>query len=225
MTAFIVGNPIRAYDGTTTATLSPSNFSLIDFSGTDGATLTRTTGSYTAETPGSHTVTTSLSPSNFASINSTNLSNYVLPMATSGAGTITIGAAQSFSLPGQTINAYAGQNGISGYGGDGGDGGAATSATLSAPARAAFDCAGNLCVADAANNVVRKITQAGNLSTYAGNGTAGYSRDGSSATSARLNEPWSLAFDSNGNLYIADLRNNRVAQSHARRNYFALCRN
>lgn len=65
--------------------------------------------------------------------------------------------AQTFSLLNQTINAYAGTSGTASYTGDSG---LAASATLSAPGSIAFDFAGNLYIADTANNVVRKVTQA-----------------------------------------------------------------
>ena len=48
------------------------------------------------------------------------------------------------------------------------------------------------------------------ISTIVGNGTPGYSGDNGPATSAELNQPYGIATDSSGNLYIADSRNNRV---------------
>jgi len=65
-------------------------------------------------------------------------------------------------------------------------------------------------VADAGNNRVRKIDLSGNISTIAGNGTAGYSGDGGPATQASLNLPWGVAYDSAGNLYISDFFNNVI---------------
>jgi sugar lactone lactonase YvrE len=50
----------------------------------------------------------------------------------------------------------------------------------------------------------------GNLKTIAGNGTAGYSGDGGPATTAELNTPDGIAFDTQGNLYIADISNNVI---------------
>ncbi len=91
-----------------------------------------------------------------------------------------------------------------------GDGLVATSAQLNAPLGVAADSAGNLYVADTANNLVRKVDVNGVISTFAGTGTAGSSGDGNAATSAQLNGPQGLAVDSAGNLYIADTVNNRV---------------
>ena len=69
--------------------------------------------------------------------------------------------------------------------------------------------AGNLYIADTANNMVRRVSN-GVISNFAGTGTAGSSGDGSAATSAQLNGPQGLAVDSAGNLYIADTQNHRV---------------
>ncbi|MFN0106075.1 MAG: hypothetical protein ACKV2U_28795, partial [Bryobacteraceae bacterium] len=74
----------------------------------------------------------------------------------------------------------------------------------------AFDSAGNLYLADAANNVIHRVTPAGVASTLVGNGTSGFGGDGGDALRAQLNFPRSLAFDSAGNLYIADTANFRV---------------
>ena len=48
------------------------------------------------------------------------------------------------------------------------------------------------------------------ISTIAGNGTAGYSGDNGPATSAELNQPYDVAIDSSGNLYIADCNNSLI---------------
>jgi hypothetical protein len=91
-----------------------------------------------------------------------------------------------------------------------GDGGYATAAELASPAGLTFDALGNLYIADFANNAVRKINTSGIISTIAGTGIAAFTGDGGQATSANLREPSGLAFDGNGNLYIADNANNRI---------------
>jgi uncharacterized protein (TIGR03437 family) len=91
-----------------------------------------------------------------------------------------------------------------------GDGGSALSAALGQPEGIARDNAGNIYVADAADNRVRKITSDGNIQTFAGTGAAGFAGDGGPATAAQLNQPYGLALDRAGNLYIADLGNARV---------------
>jgi len=89
-----------------------------------------------------------------------------------------------------------------------GNGGPATSALLNNPQAVAVDSSGNLYIADTGNNVVRKVS-GGTISTVVGNGTAGYSGDGHSATGAELNTPNGLTFDS-GTLYIDDAGNKVV---------------
>jgi len=95
-----------------------------------------------------------------------------------------------------------------------GDGGPAIGAQLNlAPwgGGMTVDHAGNVYIADAANQRVRKISQSGIVTTVAGNGISnGYSGDGGPATSAQLNYPSEVVVDSQGNLYIADVGNQRV---------------
>lgn len=97
-----------------------------------------------------------------------------------------------------------------------GNTGLATKAQLQGPLGIAFDKAGNLYIADADNNCVRKVDKAGIITLYAGNakghgtGLGGYSGDGGKATAAQLNQPGSLAFDEEGNLYIADCFNHCI---------------
>ncbi len=93
-----------------------------------------------------------------------------------------------------------------------GDNGPATSATLNRPTQLAFDADYNLYIADAGNNVIRKVTTAGIITTVAGTGVAGFSGDGSDAVQAMLNFPDSIALDGAGNLYIADTANNRIRE-------------
>jgi sugar lactone lactonase YvrE len=87
-----------------------------------------------------------------------------------------------------------------------GDGGQATDASLNTGfnAHVAFDAGGNLYIADARNNRVRKVTPAGVISTFAGNGFSGYTGDGGLATNAMLTGPESVTVDNQGNVYIAD---------------------
>lgn len=85
-----------------------------------------------------------------------------------------------------------------------GDGGTASDARFKHPAGLAIDGAGNLYVADSGNHRIRRITPTGQVSTIAGNGQAGYDGDGGLAVNASLNEPYGLAFDGAGNLYVSD---------------------
>jgi sugar lactone lactonase YvrE len=103
--------------------------------------------------------------------------------------------------------------GFSGYSGDDGP---ATQSQLKVPAGLTFDSKGNLYIADRGNHRVRKINKKGIITTFAGNGTAGFSGDGGPATQASLNLPSGLAVDSKGNLYISDRSNNRVRVVNSR---------
>jgi uncharacterized protein (TIGR03437 family) len=94
-----------------------------------------------------------------------------------------------------------------------GDGGPATSALLGLayPATLAFDAAGDLYFADRNNHRIRKIALAtGIITSVAGTGVAGFSGDGTGPVGTALSFPTSVAFDSAGNLIIADSGNNRV---------------
>ena len=94
--------------------------------------------------------------------------------------------------------------------GSDGDGGPATSAQLASPSGVAVDEAGNLYIAEQDNNRVRRVDQAGVITTVAGTGNRGYGGDEGAAASARLAHPVGLAVDGSGNLYVADAGNNRV---------------
>src|SRR5581483_6528700 len=80
--------PTKTYDGTTVATLTPSNFQMTGWVGSDGATVTQTVGQYSGANVGSQTVTANLSSSDFSPTGSTVLSNYTLPTVVYGTGTI-----------------------------------------------------------------------------------------------------------------------------------------
>ncbi len=100
--------------------------------------------------------------------------------------------------------------GIGGVGGYFGDGGPATSAKMYDPVAIAVDASGNVYVAEGLNNVVRKISPSGIISTVAGTGVAGFNGDGIAATSAKLNTPGGVWVDPAGNVYIGDIFNYRV---------------
>jgi sugar lactone lactonase YvrE len=108
------------------------------------------------------------------------------------------------STPIITLDAGNGQPGF------GGDGSPATSSMLHEPTGVAEDITGNLFIGDSKNNRVRKVATSGIVSTVAGDGVAGFSGDGGTATAAALHHPTGLALDSAGDLFIADTANNRV---------------
>ncbi len=109
-------------------------------------------------------------------------------------------------VSGGTISTVAG-NGTYAFGGDGAQ---ALAAQLNQPAGVARDAAGNLFIADYGNHRIRRVAADGVVSTYAGNGTAGFGGDGSAASGAQLNGPSGLAIDTDGSLLIADSGNHRI---------------
>ncbi|MBL7937609.1 MAG: T9SS type A sorting domain-containing protein [Bacteroidia bacterium] len=112
----------------------------------------------------------------------------------------------------QIISTVAGA-GTSGFSGDGG---LATSAQLNYPFGICVDTFGNLYIGDNLNYRIRKKTNAtGLISTIAGTGTFGYSGDGGLATNAKLSEIRNVCVDNSGNVYFADVVNNRVRKIDA----------
>ena len=98
-----------------------------------------------------------------------------------------------------------------------GDGGPATDATFSShPMRVTGDRAGNLFVTDTHHARIRRIDAATNIiDTVAGCGVEGYSGDGGAAVHAQLASPHGSALDRHGNIYIADLKNDRIRKVDA----------
>jgi trimeric autotransporter adhesin len=109
--------------------------------------------------------------------------------------------------PDGNLNLFAGQVGVYQFGGDGGP---ATSATFAKPQGLALDQSGNLYISDPADNRIRMVSTKGIITTFAGTGQAGFSGDGGPAAQATMNYPQGIAFDSKGDLIIADKFNNRV---------------
>ena len=81
------------------------------------------------------------------------------------------------------------------------------------PTGVALDGAGNLFIADFSNNRIRKVNSGGTITTVAGNGNCGFFGDGGPATSARLCNPFGVALDGAGNLFIADQNNHRIRKA------------
>ncbi len=116
---------------------------------------------------------------------------------------------RKITLSSTTIITYAGSSTAAAFSGDGNK---ATSAELNYPVAVACDSSGNLYIADYGNNRIRKVTASNSvISTYAGSSsTVAFQGDGGSATSASLNGPSGVAFDSADNLYISDYGNSRI---------------
>ena len=100
-------------------------------------------------------------------------------------------------------------------GGFSGDGGLATSAAIWGPDAVALDGSGNLFIADNINRRIRKVSTSGIITTVAGNGNPGFSGDGGQATKATIWNPYGIALDASGNLFIADNANGRVRKVSA----------
>jgi sugar lactone lactonase YvrE len=97
---------------------------------------------------------------------------------------------------------------LAGSGITGSTDGQGASASFGSPLGVAVDESGNVYVADAYNNRIRKITPSGNVTTLAGSGITG-STDGQGA-SASFGYPLGLAVDRSGNVYVADLGSHRI---------------
>ena len=113
---------------------------------------------------------------------------------------------------GQKITTFAG-NGTEGYSGDKGK---ALAAKLHWPQAVTLDKVGRLLIADSKNNVIRRVSISGDITTIAGtgflagSGDGDYSGDSSAATLAHLFTPTGVATDTAGNIFIADMDNSRI---------------
>ena len=94
--------------------------------------------------------------------------------------------------------------------GSAGDGGPATEAQLNIPTDIALDASGNLYVAEAVGNRVRKIDATGKINTVAGTGVQGSDGDGGPAVEAQLNRPLTMTVDAEGNIFIGEYNGYRV---------------
>ncbi|HEX6348780.1 MAG TPA: LuxR C-terminal-related transcriptional regulator [Candidatus Dormibacteraeota bacterium] len=98
------------------------------------------------------------------------------------------------------------------YYGDSGDGGLAGQARLSFPYGVAVGSDGTVYIADTGNNRIRKVTPSGVVQAFAGTGNAGFRGDGGSALGASFRAPEAIAFDTSGDLLVADTINHRVRE-------------
>jgi sugar lactone lactonase YvrE len=136
--------------------------------------------------------------------------SYPSAVSEDGAGNLYI--ADQYNHRIREINAVTGiittvaGNGQAGFSGDG----IATQNSLYYPTGVSADVNGNLFIADQSNNRLRWVSTGGIMTTFAGNGTAGYNGDGGPATSAELYYPANLWEDASGNFLVADEYNYRV---------------
>jgi DNA-binding CsgD family transcriptional regulator/sugar lactone lactonase YvrE len=113
-----------------------------------------------------------------------------------------------FKLIGGQLSPFAG-TGAEGYSGDGG---AARNATLDSPIGLALDVQGNLYIADALNNRIRKVDSRGTITTVAGSGEIGDGGDGGPAQQASFSIPYGVAVARDGTLVVSDAGNNRLRE-------------
>lgn len=106
--------------------------------------------------------------------------------------------------PGGTVTTLAGSAGNSGS-----TDGNGNNARFNNPNGVAVDSAGNVYVGDTHNNIVRKITPGGIVTTLAGTAGSAGSTDGT-GSAARFNFPTGVAVDNAGNLYVADFDSNTI---------------
>ncbi len=99
---------------------------------------------------------------------------------------------------------------LAGSGTAGSGNGTGTAASFSNPNGVALDAAGNVYVADQANNLIRKITAAGAVTTLSGTLTSGSSNATVIGAIASYNGPTGVALDATGNVYVADFGNNQI---------------
>ena len=97
---------------------------------------------------------------------------------------------------------------LAGSGAVGAANGPGIDASFSAPNGVAVDAAGNVYVADYGNNLIRKITPDGGVTTLAGSGAPGFANG--TGTAASFYGPVGVAADPAGNVYVADYGNNLI---------------
>ena len=141
--------------------------------------------------------------------------NYPSDMRVDAAGNIFIADTNNLRIrevnaTTKVINTIAG-NGAPGFSGDG----PALEVSLYYPQSLALDANDNLFIGDTSNQRVRWLDPAGTITTFAGNGPAGFTGDGGVATSAELYEPEGVYEDASGNILVADAYNYRVRTINA----------
>jgi len=140
--------------------------------------------------------------------------NYPTAVAIDSAGHLCIadsGNNRIRKVVGNMIMTVAG-SGATGYDGDNVS---PTSASLDNPTGVAVSADGNtLYIADQGNHRIRKVA-GGTITTFVGNGAAGFGGDGNAANLASLNAPAGVVLDSSGNVFITDTGNDRLRKVSA----------
>ena len=143
--------------------------------------------------------------------------NYPNDMFVDSAGDIFIADTDNFVIREVTaattnISTVIGDNTLA----DSGDGGPAVDAQLNYPGGLFVDGSGNIFIADSVSSVIREVVSGGNIQTAAGDAKTPCAAatnpcgDGGAAASAQFNNPYGVAVDGVGNIYIADTFDNRI---------------
>lgn len=134
--------------------------------------------------------------------------SFALPIgvALDGFGNIYVADADNSAIRKITLSGVVST--VAGNGSPGFTNGTGISATFAWPNAVALDASGNIFVSDSDNNVIRKITSSGVVSTFAGTGSFGFNNG--TGTTASFQKPSGVAFDNKGNLFVADTGNNAI---------------
>jgi streptogramin lyase len=132
--------------------------------------------------------------------------NYPYGVAVDGSGNIYVADVHNNMI--RKITSFGEVGTLAGSGKEGHANGTGTAASFFSPQGVAVDAAGNVYVADQGNNLIRKITSSGAVTTLAGSGASG-SVNGM-GTAASFFGPTGLAVDAAGNVYVADQLNNMI---------------
>ena len=134
-------------------------------------------------------------------------------VAVDGAGYVYVADSENYTIrkitPLRLVSTLAGQAGVSGSTNGVGNNARFGGGEDGAGFDVAVDGADNVYVAESKNQTIRKITPAGVVTTIAGSVTNSGSADGTNGA-ARFNNPYSVAVDTNGNLYVADTFNTEI---------------
>lgn len=118
---------------------------------------------------------------------------------------VTLSAGEVHTLAGNGENARSG------------DGGPASAAACGETYGLVVGPDGAVYVCEITTHVIRRIdVKTGTISTVAGSGAKGYSGDGGPAREAKLNEPYEIRFDSNGNMFFVEMMNHLVRRVDAK---------